>query len=68
MAYMCVKSLFRECDACGDCNPEPRFYCPVCGDEVFEAVYVSNGGDILGCDNCAQIKEPYEVLENETDF
>jgi uncharacterized OB-fold protein len=64
---MCTKYYDRECDACGDCNPSPNYYCPVCGEEVYESVYVSNEGDILGCENCAQIKEPHEVLENETD-
>ena len=67
MAYLCTKYHDRECDGCMDCYPSPRYFCPVCGEEVFEAVYVANDGDILGCDNCAHIKEPHEVLEDETD-
>jgi transcription elongation factor Elf1 len=50
------------------CKPEEHYICPVCGQEVFEAVYVSNDGDVIGCDNCAQIKEPWEMLEDETDY
>jgi uncharacterized OB-fold protein len=66
MAYMC-KRYNKECDACGECSPSPRYYCPICGEEVYEVVYVNNEGEILGCENCAQIKEPFEVLENEAD-
>lgn len=67
MAYMCKKYRNKECDACGECNPDANYYCPICGEEVYESVYVSNDGEILGCENCAQIKEPSEVLESETD-
>lgn len=66
MAYMC-KRYGKECDACGECRPDPHYYCPVCGEEVYETVFVANDGEILGCENCAQIKEPYEVLIDETD-
>ena len=66
MAYMC-KRYGKECDACGECKPNPRYFCPVCGDEVYESVFVSNDGEVLGCDNCAHIKDPFEMLENETD-
>ena len=65
MAYMCKKGG-KECDACGDCRPTSIYYCPVCGEEVWEAVFVSNCGEVLGCDNCAHIKEPFEMLD-ETD-
>ena len=67
MAYMCIKHHYKECDGCGDCKSVPRYFCPVCGEEVFEAVFVANDGEILGCDNCAHIKEPNEILEDETD-
>ena len=67
LAYQCVKSN-KECDGCGNCQPpEPHYYCPICGEEVYETVFVNNDGEIIGCENCAEIKEPYEVLEYETD-
>lgn len=67
MAFICELGRNKECDGCMDCKPSPLYYCPICGEEVYEAVYVSNDGEILGCENCAQIKEPFEVLENEAD-
>ena len=67
MAYMCTKHRYKECDGCGACKSVPQYFCPVCGEEVFEAVFVANDGEILGCDNCAQIKEPNEILEDEAD-
>ena len=49
------------------CKSDDRYYCPVCGQEVYESVFVSNDGDVIGCENCAQIKEPWELLEDETE-
>ena len=66
MAMMCIKAS-RECDGCMDCRPDPHYYCPICGKEVYETVFVDNYGDVIGCENCVETKEPYEVLENETD-
>jgi hypothetical protein len=66
MAYHCTKNYNKECDGCGGCEPEIHYYCPICGAEVFETVYVNNECDVIGCENCAEIKEPHEVLENET--
>ena len=66
MAYMCHKYHNTECDGCMDCQPASHYFCPVCGEEVYEAVYVANDGTVLGCDNCAQIKDPHEVIEDET--
>ena len=67
MAYTCVKGLKNECDGCMDCKGgEPIYYCPICGEEVCETVFVSNDGEVLGCDNCAHIKEPQEMLRDET--
>ena len=63
---MCIKSN-RECDGCMDCKPEQHYYCPVCGEEVYETVFVNNNGDVIGCENCAEIKEPHEVLKDETE-
>ena len=67
MGYMCIKDRNRECDGCMVCKTEDRYFCPVCGQEAYEAVYVSNVGDVIGCDNCAQIKEPWEMLEDEAE-
>lgn len=69
MAYMCRKYHNAECNGCMECwcENEPQYFCPICGEEVYESVYVTNDGDVLGCENCAQIKEPHEMIENETD-
>lgn len=67
MAYMCSVWSNKECDGCMRCKPDHHYYCPICGEEVYEVVYVSNEGEVIGCENCAQIKEPFEVLENEAD-
>ena len=65
MGYMCIKGR-GECDGCMACNPTPHYYCPICGKEVYEDVFVSDG-DVIGCENCVEIKEPYEVLKDEAD-
>jgi transcription elongation factor Elf1 len=49
------------------CKPEEHYFCPICGQEVYETVFVANEGDVIGCDNCAQIKEPWEMLKDEAD-
>lgn len=67
MAYHCTSFMNKECDGCGACEPETHYYCPVCGKEVYERVFVDNIGEVIGCENCAEIKEPHEVLENEAD-
>ena len=67
MAYSCVKNHNRECDGCMDCKPEIHYYCPICDAEVYETVFVNNDGDVIGCENCAEIKEPHEVLSDETE-
>ena len=51
----------RNCDGCGSCKEVPSYICPVCGEEAYETVFVSNDGEVLGCDNCAQIKEAYDM-------
>ena len=65
MGYICIRGN-GECDGCMDCISEHHYYCPICGKEVYETVFVDNSGDVIGCENCAQIKEPYEVIEYET--
>lgn len=66
MGYHCVKFGGHECDGCGECKQEPHYYCPLCNREVCETVFVNDAGEVIGCENCAEIKEPHEVLENET--
>ena len=65
MAYHCIKNGRKECDGCMRCAPEKHYYCSVCGEEVYETVFVDNNGTVIGCENCAEIKEPHEVLKNE---
>ena len=64
MGFMCVKGK-QECNGCMDCETSPIYYCPICGEEVYEAVFVDKDGDAIGCDRCVEIKEPHEVLDNE---
>ena len=63
---MCTKSS-RECDGCMDCKPATHYYCPICDEEVFETVFVDNDGNVIGCENCAEIKELHENLEAHDD-
>ena len=64
MAYMCIKVHNKECNGCMECkgSNEP-YYCEICGEEVCEKVYVSINGDIVGCENCIEEKEPCDVYE-----
>lgn len=67
MAYRCIKNQSIECTGCMDCRPTPRYYCPICNEEVYETVFVNDDGEVIGCENCAEIKEPHEVLKNEAE-
>lgn len=60
MSYPCIKGS-GECNGCMGCKEEKEYYCPVCGDKVYEELYVSNDGEIVGCENCISTKEPWEV-------
>jgi hypothetical protein len=60
MAMICIRG--GECTGCMDCREPEEYYCPICGERVFEIVYVSTDGDVVGCENCVNTKEPYEVL------
>lgn len=66
MAYRCIKNHARECDGCMACKPERHYYCPICGDEVTETVYVAADGEVVGCDNCIQTKDPEDMIDDET--
>lgn len=65
MGYICIKDGSRECDGCMTCKDGDKYFCPVCGREVYEIVYVNNEGDVIGCENCAQIKEPWEMISDD---
>ena len=65
MGLSCVKSHARECDGCGDCQESESYFCPICDAEVYETVFVNNEGDVLGCENCAEIKTPDEMLGDD---
>ena len=66
--YVCrYKSGNQECDSCGRCGKTPSYFCPVCGEEVYETIFVTNDGEVLGCENCAQIKEPCDMIQEEED-
>ncbi len=67
MAYICKLNYFKECDGCMSCREEKEFYCPVCGEVATETVYVDNNGNVIGCENCVETKEPEELIEYETD-
>ena len=66
MAFYCMRNSTQECDGCMACKPSPSYYCPICGKEVYEAVFLDNSGSVIGCDNCVEIKDPHEVLDDET--
>ena len=62
MAMVCIRGG-SECDGCMDCQEQQEYYCPICGEEVTETVYVSNDGEIVGCENCIIKKETWEVTQ-----
>ena len=41
----------RECVGCMKCSSDGIYYCPVCGSEVEEMVYLQDK-EIIGCDIC----------------
>lgn len=62
MSYPCI--LYGgECDGCGKCQgEEKKYYCPICGEEV-DGVYVSNDGEVVGCENCVTLKDIWDVMD-----
>jgi hypothetical protein len=66
MALACINGA-RECDGCMACQDNNEYFCPKCGEQVFDTVYISDDGVIVGCENCIITKDPYEVMEHETD-
>ena len=63
MAFYCIKNSAHECDGCMACKPSQSYYCPICGKEIYETVFVDNSGDVIGCENCVDTKEPQEVFD-----
>ena len=61
MAMTCISGSC-ECDGCMECQDEEEYICPKCGKEVFDTIYISDDGSIVGCENCIITKEPYEVM------
>ena len=46
--------------------PPPRLYrCPLCCREVFEAVYTTVTGQIVGCDRCLTERPVELVMKGE---
>ena len=60
---ICVNGI-RECGGCMDCRKDETFYCPVCMEQVFEIVYLSSKGALLGCDKCVRAAY-YRELKSE---
>ena len=64
MSYHCILGG-GECKGWMECKgKEKEYYCPVCGEQVFETVYVDANGDVIGCENCVSAKEPGEVMDD----
>lgn len=65
MAYNCIRISGKECDGCMRCQPDDEYYCPVCGEEVDDTIYVSLDGEIVGCENCVRARDPREMPRND---
>ena len=65
MAYRCKLNHSKECIGCMACEEETNYYCPVCGEKVLETVYIDNSGNVIGCENCVETKEPEEMIDYE---
>ena len=61
MSMTCINGA-KECDGCMECQDNKEYFCPKCGEEVFDTVYVSDDGSIVGCEHCIITKDPYEVM------
>lgn len=64
MSYPCIMGG-GECEGCGRCRgeeEEKEYYCPICGEKIFESVYVSTDGEIVGCESCVSLKDAWEVM------
>ena len=59
MAMIC-RSGCRECDGCMSCQDEMPI-CPVCDNET-DAYYFDKYNEIIGCDECVEKKDAWEVV------
>lgn len=39
-------------------------YCPICGESA-EKIYKDRWGDIVGCDNCIEVMDAREVMDDD---
>jgi len=39
-------------------------YCPICGESA-EKIFKDRWGDIVGCDNCIEVMDALEVMEDD---
>lgn len=62
MAYRCKLNQHYECDGCGQCHK--HYYCPVCGEEVTDTMYVHDDGTVLGCPSCVMEKDVEYAFES----
>lgn len=53
----------RNAELYGVDEPDPVI-CPICGEEC-GTIYKDRNGDVFGCDNCVEIMEAYDYLQEE---
>ena len=57
---MCTICNRTPCTAlCPNNTQTEEIACPVCGEIMGDTAYVDKDGDILGCENCVTVKNPY---------
>ena len=61
MGYMCIYNHRLDCDGCMRCKKTAAYYCPICGNEIEETVYIYKDGEVIGCENCVMDKPPWEA-------
>lgn len=54
----------RNCEETGypDRREDKEPSCPKCGSKLIDTIYKDSDGDIVGCDMCVTLCEPWEVL------
>lgn len=53
MSYMC-KYRNKECDSCGECQPEPKLTCNTCGEPIYEGDPYFEIDGFEYCTECAE--------------
>lgn len=53
-----------QCVGCMSCRSDESLRCPVCGTELERdnRIYMDSSGQIVGCCDCIEEKEAWEVL------